>query len=155
MFIFTAKLSRGRAVAAVLLLAVIIACVILLAGRRSDAVTAGEFDAVVKSNSQRVEYLESLGWQVSAEPIEEQAVIIPRTFSQVYEDYNELQKSQGFDLKKYCGCEAIRYSYSVTNYPGEDGAVIADLLIYRGRVIAGDVQSASINGFMQGLKFPK
>ncbi len=155
MFIFTAKLSRGRAVAAVLLLAVIIACVILLAGRRSDAVTAGEFDAVAKNNSQRVEYLESLGWKVSEEPIEEQAVIIPRTFSQVYEDYNELQKSQGFDLKKYCGCEAIRYSYSVTNYPGEDGAVIADLLIYRGRVIAGDVQSTSINGFMQGLGFPK
>ena len=155
MFIFTAKFSRGRAVAIVLLLAVIIACVILLAGRGGDAVTAGEFDAVIKNNSQRVEYLNSLGWEVSEEPIEEQTVLIPRVFSQVYEDYNELQKSQGFDLEKYCGCEAIRYSYSVNNYPGEEGAVIADLLIYRGKVIAGDVQSTSINGFMQGLGYPK
>ena len=95
MFIFTAKFSRARAVITVLLLAVVVCCVILLAGARHDARTAGQFDAVVKNNAQRVEYLQSLGWDVGAEPLEEQSVIIPREFSQVYEDYNSLQKAQG------------------------------------------------------------
>ncbi len=154
MFIFTAKFSKGKAVALVLLLGALLACLILFAGSRS-ARSAGAFSAVARDNDQRVEFLESLGWQIEREPLEQQTVVIPRQFGEVYGQYNELQRAQGFDLTKYAGCEATRYSYAVTNYPNESSPVVADVIVYRGRVIAGDVQSAALDGFMQGLAYPK
>ncbi|MBR5381959.1 MAG: DUF4830 domain-containing protein [Oscillospiraceae bacterium] len=154
MFVYTAKFSRGKAVALVLLLGAVLCCLILFAGGRS-AKSAGAFSAVVRDNEQRVAFLESLGWKIGREPLEEQTVVIPQQFGEVYGQYNELQRAQGFDLTKYAGCEATRYSYEVTNYPGEEGTVVADMIVYRGRVIAGDVQSAAIDGFMQGLAYPK
>jgi hypothetical protein len=33
--------------------------------------------------------------------------------------------------------------------------VVADIIVYRNRIIAGDVQSAALDGFMTGLGFPK
>ena len=153
MFVFNAKLNRRRAVILVLLLAVLLCIVILTAGARSEK-AAGAFDTAVTDNASRIKFLESLGWQVEPEPIDEQSVIIPQEFSAVYEEYNELQLTQGLDLRKYGGCEATRYSYSVTNYP-EDGRVIADMIVYRGRVIAGDIQSAALDGFMHGLEYPE
>ena len=126
MFIFTAKFSKGKAVALVLLLGALLCCIILLAGGK-NVQSAGAFSAVARDNEQRVEFLESLGWKIEREPLEEQTVVIPYKFSEVYAQYNELQLAQGFDLTKYAGCEATRYSYEVTNYPGEEGAVVADV----------------------------
>ena len=36
---------------------------------------------------------------------------------------------------------------------GED--VVADIIVYRGRVIAGDIQSITLDGFMSTLDYPK
>ena len=41
------------------------------------------------------------------------------------------------------------------NYPGyenKDGVVRANLLVYEGRVIGGDVCSVELDGFMQGFE---
>ncbi len=155
MFIFTAKFNKTRAVIAVIILAAIICGIIFYAGTRSRSSQTGTFEAVVKNNEQRVEYLNSLGWEIDPKPIEEQAIIIPRSFTDVYMEYNDLQISQGFDLSKYGGCEATRYTYKVTNHPDDAKNVVADIIIYRNRVIAGDVQSALLDGFMHGLEYPK
>ena len=42
------------------------------------------------------------------------------------------------------------------NYPGagSDDPIVADLVVYRNEVIAGDVQSTRLDGFMHGLAFP-
>ena len=32
--------------------------------------------------------------------------------------------------------------------------VVADIIVYRNRVIAGDIQSNALDGFMVGLKYP-
>ena len=154
MFMITAKLDRKKLILGAFALVVLAALAILIFSSSGESDPAGNFDAVVKTNEQRVEFLESFGWKVSAEPIEEQRVVIPKDFSKVYDKYNALQKDQGFDLKKYSGLEAVRYTYEVTNHPSAKGTVVADIIVYRGRVIAADIQSVSADGFMEGLTFP-
>lgn len=154
MFVFTAKLNRRRAVIALAALAAVLCAVILLAGKRGEA-RAGSLSSPAGTNEQRVALLTELGWQVSPEPVEEQTVVIPREFSPIYEEYNALQQAQGFDLKKYAGLEATRYTYEVRNYPDCEDRVYADMVVYRGKLIAGDVQSSALDGFMRGLAYPK
>ena len=72
-------------------------------------------------------------------------------FDKVYRSYNELQKKQGFDLTKYLKKSVTRYSYRITNYPDYDGDVLANVLIYKNRVIGGDICSTDANGFIHGF----
>ena len=51
-----------------------------------------------ETNSQRVTFLAQYGWEVEEEPVEIRDVTIPEEFDQVYQQYNEVQKSQGMDL---------------------------------------------------------
>ena len=44
-----------------------------------------------------------------------------------------------------------RYSYRITNYPDYDGDVLANVLIYKNRVIGGDICSTDANGFIHGF----
>ena len=127
MFIWTAKLRRGRlaAWAAALLLA--LCGVAVLVGGLSP----GEVDAVspapaspkgIKTNEDRVAYLESYGWQVSPEAVSVEELLIPEEFDETYDQYLALQAQQGFDLTQYKGKRVKRYTYQVTNYPsGESG----------------------------------
>ncbi len=105
-------------------------------------------------NEVRVQFLDGLGWQVSAEPLEIEEVVIPLEFDATYDKYNKLQIEQGFDLSDYMGQRVKRYTYAVYNYPGEKDTVRANLLISDGKLIAGDVSSVKLDGFMQGLRMP-
>lgn len=100
----------------------------------------------------RVTYLQSCGWEVDPATEEAQIIHIPEVFSPVYEDYNALQLQQGFDLLDYAGRDCTLYTYSVTNYPDESQTVLANLYLYKGRVIGGDIHSTNLDGFMIGLK---
>ncbi|WP_297716950.1 DUF4830 domain-containing protein [Intestinimonas sp.] len=160
MFIWTAKLRRGRlaAGAAALLLALCGAAVLT-----SGVLSAGEVDAVspapaspkgVKTNEDRVAYLESYGWTVSPEPLSVEELLIPEEFDETYTQYLDLQAQQGFDLTQYRGKRVKRYAYAVTNYPSGESGVEAGLLLYKNTVVAGEVLSASLGGFIQGLAMP-
>lgn len=65
--------------------------------------------------------------------------------------YNELQKQQGLNLEKYKRKKVTRYTYVVTNYPDYTGVIYANILVYRGKVIAGDICTADSSGFTHGL----
>ena len=69
--------------------------------------------------------------------------------------YNEIQKQQGLDLTKYQKKTAKRYTYKVTNYPNYEGTVYANIIIYRDKVIAGDICSADSRGFIHTLSMPE
>lgn len=97
---------------------------------------------------ERIDFLGQFGWVVDQEPVEVSEVVIPGTFNDVYTQYNELQKEQGLDLTGYAGKTCKRWVYRVLNYPRDGQEVYATLLIYDGRVIAGDISSSSLNGFM-------
>ena len=89
---------------------------------------------------------------MTAEPVEVKTVTIPSEFDKVFAAYNELQKEQGLNLSKFKNKEVTRYTFSVTNYPDYDGTVYANVLVYRNRVIGGDVCSADVNGFIHGFE---
>lgn len=105
----------------------------------------------IRSNEDRIAFLAQFGWQVEENPTESANVPIPAEFDKVFAAYNELQRGQGLDLSKYASRTVERYTYRVTNYEGYDGEVLANLLIYRGRVIGGDICSADQNGFLHGF----
>ena len=101
----------------------------------------------VRSDADRRAFLEQFGWQVGdKEPFYEE-VSLPREFDSIFTAYNDLQKSQGLDLEKYGGKICQHYRYEIVNYK-EGETVYANLLIYRGRVIGGDISSAQKDGFV-------
>lgn len=108
-------------------------------------------------NASRIAFLESFGWRAINEPVEVKSVAIPNKFNDVYEEYNEIQKAQNFDLSKYRGEKCYRYSYKITNYPNADetSEIIANILIKDGIVIGGDICSLELNGFMHGFTMEK
>ncbi|MBR7112146.1 MAG: DUF4830 domain-containing protein [Clostridia bacterium] len=106
----------------------------------------------VKTNEDRITFLREFGWEVVGEPVEDTTVTIPAEFDKVFGAYNELQRRQGLDLSPYASRTVERYTYAVTNYEGYDGTVLANLLIWRGRVIGGDICSAEAGGFIHGFR---
>jgi len=108
----------------------------------------------VRSNDDRVAFLAQFGWTVEPEPCEQQEVTIPDEFDAVFTGYNEIQKRQGLDLSRYAKCDMTRYTYVVTNYPDYGGTVYANMLIYKNTVVAGDISSADVNGFVHGFDAP-
>ena len=78
-------------------------------------------------------------------------VQIPGTFDEVYGNYNQMQLEQGFDLEKYAGERVRRYSYPLTNYPNSGDDIRANLLVYRGKIIGGDISSQIEGGFSTGF----
>ena len=114
----------------------------------------GDINLSVTTNEERVLFFSQFGYTVKEDPTEVKEVVIPVEFDEVYNKYNELQKEQGFDLSKYSGARVKHWSYEITNYEGyenRDGAVRGDILVYKGTVIACDVSSTEMNGFMKGL----
>ena len=102
--------------------------------------------------SDRANYAKTLGYSISADSETVQNIVIPAVFGSVYENYNALQKQQGFDLSTYAGETCTAYTYRVTNYEGSTDTVLAQLFVYRNRVIGGDIHATAMDGFMHGLR---
>lgn len=153
MFIYSIRASTVKFLCFVLL-AVTLAVLIVTTGGGGAVTASASASGIdysgVKTNEQRVAFIENFGIQVDDTPIEEQAFTMPEDFDRVILGYNELQKRQGLDLSKYQRKKVTRYTYKVTNYDC-DGEVYANLFIYRGRVVACDVCSASPEGFVLPL----
>ena len=161
MVILTAKVSKGKLAAIVLLIifvVVLLAVLLKNADAPAPAETGEEMTVTaenVRTNEDRVAYLAQFGWEVSAEPVQTQEVRIPTDPSDVFERYNDLQLAQGFDLHDYAGKTVRRYVYEVENYPNGEGQYYATLLICKGTVIGGDVCAAEKGGVMHGFAMPE
>lgn len=151
MLIWTAKFSRKKAVAAVILMGVVMAALIFLMGRTTEEPESPL--PRLTTNEERVAYLQSLGWEVEPEPIETLQFLLPAELEEPYRSYNELQLSQGFDLAQCRGKQVARYTYAVTNYPGQGEGVQANLYICEEHPAAGDVCASGAKGF-QGPLIP-
>ena len=106
----------------------------------------------IKSAEDAVGFLSQFGWEVEATPIESKEVTIPAEFDKIFSAYNELQREQGLDLSKYKRKQVTRYTFRVTNYGGYEGTVYANVLVYRNRVVGGDLCSADVTGFVHGFE---
>lgn len=158
MFILTARLPK-RKLAISVAAAALLCCAGLVMNLNPPALptaavhTAPEVTGI-KSNEDRIEFLSQYGWQVSPEPLVTEELTIPKEMDESYDEYLELQISQGFDLTKYAGKRVKRYTYEITNYPTGETGVQVNLLVYRNKVVGGEVLSPQMNGFVHGLSMP-
>ena len=135
----------------VLSVAAISTMLILVPSAESSAASAKISYSGVTSNSDRLSFISQFGWEVDETPVEEVSVSVPDDFDAAYKRYNEIQRSQGLDLSKYRGKEVVKYTYNVTNYKDADGAVYINLLVYKNKIVGGDISSADGNGFVYGF----
>ena len=152
MMVMTAKVNLKKVLIILgVIAALIVGCILIFGGNEADEPAATN----VADNDSRIAFLHSFGWQVSTSPVSSGQVKIPDTQSAVYQRYNELQKSQGYDLTKYAGQTVMRYVYKITNYPGATDPVYATVLVFQGQIIGGDVTDTAAKGVVQTFKFPE
>ena len=153
MFIYSIRGSTVK-LFGVMALAIVLIFGIALSGSAnsiSASSSATEIDfSGIKTNEDRVKFIENFGIKVDETPIEEEAFRMPENFDRVILGYNELQKKQGLDLSKCARKKVTRYTYKVTNYDS-DGDVYASLFVHRGKIIACDLSCASPDGFVVPL----
>lgn len=155
MFICTLKFDRKKAVFVIAMASLVLIGIILLVGAfTGGAKTEAKAALSARNEKGRAAYLADCGWTVETPALSEDTVLIPKQFSPVFEEYNELQKQQGFDLSEYCGMEVTMYTYRVVD-SGREGDVLAVLYVLNGAVIGGDVHSTALDGFMCGVKTVK
>ena len=152
MLVMTVKVDKKKiAIILAAAAAVIVGLILLLGGKDAETTAA---NASVTNNDDRVKFLTDFGWDVAASPVESGQVKIPDKASQVYDRYNELQKSQGYDLTQYAGKNVMRYVYKINNFPGATEPVYATLLVYKNQVIGGDITNTAAKGAVQGFRMP-
>ncbi len=150
MFMMTARVDKKK-IAIVLgaVLALVLLLILVTGGEKTQA-TGG---TTVNTNDDRVRFLTAHGWEVVVSPTHTGQVRIPAEGGEVFNRYNELQKTMGYDLSPYAGKTVMRYVYTVKNYPGATEPVYATILICDNRIIGGDITDTAVNGKIQG--FPK
>lgn len=124
MFVFSFKASKFRVLFAVVLCALIAFTAIVLLPETEHSVTVNgvQFDRKIrfdgiKSTDDLAAFAENLGYAVDASPVESVNVKLPSKFDAVLEKYNDIQKSQGFNLAKYKNKEVVRHTFRVTALP--------------------------------------
>ena len=151
MLVMTAKVDKKKIIIILAAVIVAVAGLILLFGGNNSTPTVS---TGVANNDARVAFLKSFGWEVTTSPVESGQVRIPESGNEVFNRYNALQKSQGYDLSTYAGKTVMRYVYQINNYPDASAPVYATLLIYKNQVIGGDVTDTSAKGTIRGFKMP-
>ena len=152
MLIMTTKVDKRKLMIAAAALIAAIAALLFLGGGDDPQPTASMTTApAADTNDARVKFLTDLGWEVTTSPAEASEGRIPREADEVFDRYNALQKSQGYDLTKYAGKKVMRYVYQINNFPGAKEPVYATLLVYKARIIGGDITDTTPGGKVQGF----
>ena len=153
MMVMTAKVDFKKIMMVIGGIALVVLALILLLGGSGDAEATGA--PAVSSNDGRVKFLTDFGWDVTNSPVESSQVKIPNETTEVFDRYNALQKSQGYDLTQYAGKNVMRYVYKINNFPGATEPVYATVLVYKNQVIGGDVTDTAAGGQIRGFQMPQ
>ena len=150
MFVFSFKASRLVLVSLVCVCIVAAVGIICFLPDAGSGLNVNKLD-ISKELSQinakkaegRIEYLSLLGYEVKDEPVASSDERLSKVFDAVTENYNKLQRMQGFDLQKYAGKKLKGYTYEVEKFPDgtEPGGdkYLATLIVYKNKVVAADV----------------
>lgn len=156
MFLLSLKSLKGKLF---LLITTVVAIVIIFAvisnSENAENITPadGPLDFSAATEDERLRFISQLGLTVEENPSEIKEILIPDDFDQTYTNYNEIQKQAGLNLELYKGCTAKKWTYTVTNYPGYEASkcIKINLIVYKDRIIGGDICSVELDGFMKGL----
>ena len=151
MLIMTTKVDKRKLLIAAVAVVAAIALLAALGGGDSAPTASMSTAPAADTNDARVKFLTDLGWEVTPSPTESGEIRIPKAGDQVFDRYNELQKSQGYDLNKYAGKKVMRYVYQINNFPDGKEPVYATVLVYKDRIIGGDITDTTPGGRVQGF----
>ena len=155
MFVYSVKATTIRFLSVLVLSGVLLTGVTLYASSAAEASSGAVSETVsyenVKSESERRAFLSSLGFTVTKDAESTVDFTLPKALDAVLLGYNEIQKEQGLDLGKYTGKKVTRYTYEIPDYEGYDGKVYANIIVYRGRVVAADLTGVGEEGFVRPL----
>lgn len=153
MFVLSVRASTLRYFAVIAICLVLLVAILFVGNNESYLPTLAKeikFSGI-KTNEDRVSFIEQFGIEVSEIPCESVDFSMPENFDRIILGYNEIQKSQGLDVTKYKNKKVTRYTYKAENYDGYDGVVYVNLIVYRNTVVACDVSSAEKDGFVKPL----
>ena len=110
MFIYSIRASTVKLFGFILLTLILIVGATVFSPNNAASAVAGEVVdfSGIKTQEDRIGFIEALGVKVDAESEEEHAFSMPRELDRVILGYNELQKKQGLDLSKYTGKRVTR-----------------------------------------------
>ncbi len=154
MFIYSVRASTVRFFSVIALTFLVLIGVLLVntSGDSTVSAMSGDVDfSGVKTNEDRIAFIEQFGIKVNTDAKEEMNFRIPESFDRVISGYNEIQKMQGLDLARYKNKKVTRYTYEVTNYGEGRDNVFVNLIVYKGTVVACDLSSANPEGFVKPL----
>lgn len=150
MFVFSVKTSRKQLLSLGLCILMLIAILVVAVAWPSSSTAQTGADVAAKDETQRLQFLKSLGYEVEPQHTEVREVLIPDEFDEVFAQYNQLQQAAGMDFQPYHGKRTKCWTYQILNHPGGKD-VLAHLYVYDDCVIGGDISSTSLNGFMTAL----
>lgn len=139
--------ERKKGAVYILFLAIVLIGLVLAAGTEQSNSRLSK----IKNTEDLSALLRSMGWECDPAQLTEQETALPQQFDDTFIAYNAIQLQQGFDLTKYAGKLVTVYTVPLTNYPNTSDAVLATVIVYKGKVIGGDIHAAAMDGFMHGL----
>ena len=140
------NLTRTRLVVLVVLAALALSALVLSRGVRGRL----SLPFRVETTEGRQEYLHALGWEIDPASEDVRETSVPEALDDMMTDYNAMQREQGFDLIPYLGKPVTVVTYTLSDGSPEAGALIT-LWICDGVVIAGDVHTPAMDGYMHGI----
>lgn len=156
MFVVSLSSSNLKKLFGVVFALVLVSLVALFFVNSQNNVTVKKVSLhTAKTADDRLKFISDFGWIVDEDPVEVRQIAIPQEFDDVYKNYNQIQLSQGYDLTKYAGRSAKRWTYVVRNYPEvseNEDYVRINLIVCDGKIIGGDVCSIKLDGFMHGFE---
>ena len=114
-------------------------------------IRSGESGIPGETEQQRISYIESFGWDAGITRVDVKEIRIPVDFDEVYEEYNDIQRQQGFDLRRYRAHSVRQYTYEISRTDDDPVPMLAHLLVENGVIIGADITSAQAGGFTGAL----
>ena len=150
MFVLSFKASSIKIIGAICVCVLVAIAVITLLPESGSGLNVNKFDFSkqlseinVKNEDGRAEYLATLGYGVTGEPVSTSSEKLPKEFDEVMSKYNYLQRTQGFDLERYSGKKITGYTYEVSSFPDNtkmgDDTYYATILVYKNKVVGADL----------------
>ena len=115
MFVYTVRASTLKFIAVITASAAAIVSLVLFLPKydfSAETSAPAVIERKIRGEDGVKEFLSQYGWEAT-ELVDRAEVTVPSQFDAVYEEYNTLQKKQGFDLSKYRRKTVKRYTYLI------------------------------------------
>lgn len=139
----TVKIILGF-ISAIILIGVIIGLKILTDYVKEQNYIFDRYGASGKEDV--IDFIEAQGLIIQKDSLKTYKKQIPPIFNQVYNRYNDLQISQGFDLSKYKGDRASFYRFDISE--DKDKAYVI-MIVSKGLIIGGSIHSDLNEGYIK------